>query len=365
MKTITVKISDQDVEVPCSFGKYDIVRVIGSGSFSTVALVTHRITNMQFACKICSRKLLTESNTFDRFEQEVRLMQSLHHPNIVSVIDVAYDQNLIYLIMEYCANGELFEYICNHGRLDSELCQRVFSKLVSALVYLHSRDIAHRDLKPENILLDETYDPKIADFGLCHVTTENQLLSTPCGSPYYAPPEIIANEEYDGKAGDVWSLGVVLYTMATGGLPWQDTNQMRLFEKIKQAEFIIPGYVQPQVSGLLQQMMNPVPSYRPTMLMLQRDPWVDEACDARAFLDLPLKQQRSAPWISMSGTTSFALKSGVVSSSLDHSRIHRKQIIVRPVSSANLKTRPTVQPIETLIRRVPTSGKRRMSNALP
>ena len=364
MKSITVQISGQDVEVPCSFGKYDLIRVIGSGSFSTVALVVHRVTNLQFACKICSRQLLIESNTFDRFEQEVRLMQALHHPNIVSVVDVAYDERLIYLIMEYCSNGELFDYICNHGRLDPSLCQRVFSKLVSALVYLHSRDIAHRDLKPENILLDENFDPKIADFGLCHVTVEHQLLSTPCGSPFYAPPEIVSNQEYDGKAGDVWSLGVVLYTMATGGLPWQDTNQVRLFEKIKRAEYVVPMFVVPQVATLLQQMLNPVPSERPTMQMLQREPWVDEACDAGAFLDMPLRQQRSVPGFVLADT-SLAFKTGPMASTAEHGRVHSRKLIVRPVSSANLKTRASAQPLETLIRRVPRSGKRRMSNALP
>ena len=361
MKSFVVNIGGTDIEVPISFGKYEIVKLIGYGSFSVVALVSQKGGKDQYACKICSRRQLIESNTFERFEQEVRLLQSLHHPNIVAVVDVCYDENLIYLLLEYCSNGELFQYIVEHGRLNGPLCQKVFANLVSALVYLHSRDIAHRDLKPENILLTSNNDPKIADFGLCHISSINHLLSTPCGSPFYAPPEIISNEEYDGKAGDVWSLGVVLYMMATGFLPWRDENQAHLFEAIKTADFEVPPFVPAKIADLIRAMMNPVPADRPTMAMILNDPWVREYLDSDSTLivaDFPLRIQQSSPGFAMTAPLNRAPPS------FEHARPQRRRLIVRPtVASANWHSKiGNVQAIESLIRRVPGSGKHRLSN---
>lgn len=354
MKAFPVRIGDRlEMEVPAVFGKYEIIRMIGSGSFSVVALVVHKPTNNQFACKICSRKLLMESHTFDRFEQEVRLLQVMRHPNLVSLFEVVFDENLIYVVMEYCSNGELFQYIVDNRKLPTDLVHRIFKQLVSAMVYIHSKDIAHRDLKPENILLDENLNPKIADFGLCHVATANQLLKTPCGSPFYAPPEIILNEEYDGKAGDVWSLGVVLYTMATGTVPWrQNANQMSLFEDIKTANFHIPAYLDDKLKDLITIMMNPAPKERPTMEQVLKAPWVVE--DPDCFLE--------GCGISVFGNRSAAMFMSKTPAPSNQT-IQRRQVIVRPTvaSAQSLKTyaQNAGHPIASLIRRVPNSGKHR------
>ena len=361
MRHFHVRIGDEyDVDVPSTIGRhYEIIKMIGSGSFSVVALVVHRPTNTQLACKICSRELLIKYNTFDRFEQEVRLLEVMRHPNLVRLVDIIFDDQLIYVVMEYCSNGELFQYICDHKRLEASLCHRIFKQLVSAMIYIHSKDIAHRDLKPENILLDADLNPKIADFGLCHVATEKQLLTTPCGSPFYAPPEIISNEAYDGKKGDVWSLGVVLFTMATGSLPWRDTNQMFLFQEIKNADYRIPNFVDPKLSDLIQQMMNPKPEERPSMEQLMEHPWVaEEFDDFVQDLEFAARQARSQATFNQ---RSMVMTPGG-SAGETPTRIQRRQLIVRPnVVSAqtNVKSKIVQNPLQNLIRRVPTSGKHR------
>ena len=262
------------IRVPKVFGKYEYIKTIGSGSFSVVVLCRHTYTRKFFACKVVSRALLVEQQIFDRFEQECRILQSLHHPNIVHVEALVFSEEYIYMIMEYCANGELFQRIVQTGGLDEAETHRIFKQVCEALQFVHSRNIAHRDLKPENILLDKDMNAKLADFGLCHTTCPQSLLLTPCGSPFYAPPEIINNTKYDGKKADIWSLGVVLYTMVTGSLPWTETNQTQLFIQIKEADIVIPPHVTPPVQQLLMMMLSRNPAVRPTCSDILSMPWV-------------------------------------------------------------------------------------------
>jgi serine/threonine protein kinase len=266
--------NEYPIEIPLQFGRYEYIRTIGAGSFSVVILVGLRGTNHEFACKICSRELLNAAGIFDRFEREVRILQTFSHPALIRLLDIVYEPLLIYLIMEYCSNGELFDAVVTNRRLDESACRAVFAQLVDGLVYMHSHSMAHRDLKPENVLLDEAMKPKIADFGLAHPTNKNALLKTPCGSIYYAPPEILTGREYDGQKADVWSLGVVLYVMITGGFPWTTFNQGALINEITSGNFTLDIPCAPVLASLIGSMLASDPAARPTMAEIARHPWV-------------------------------------------------------------------------------------------
>lgn len=356
MSSVRATIGDTfEIEIPRFFGKYELVNLIGSGSFSVVALIIHKPTNTQLACKICSRQLLIENKLFERFEQEVRIMQVLKHQNLISLLDIIFDDKLIYLMMEYCPNGELFQYIVDHGRFEESAANVMFRQIISALVYLHSKDIAHRDLKPENILLDANFSPKIADFGLCHVATAKMLLSTPCGSPFYAPPEVISNEEYDGKAGDVWSIGVVLFTMVTGSLPWRDTNHAMLFNQIRNADFEIPYFLSTPLKELLQAMMNPRAQERPSMEEILNHPWVNPPEEEDPLAEILGRERPQAKTIVVDTEEHPNLNA--------RQSLSRKPLIIRPAvmpnsaQSMNTKTQ-LLKPMNKLIRVVPpNSGK--------
>lgn len=351
METIVAMTSDQfRIDIPVKFGKYDYVRTLGSGSFSVVALVVDRTTNAQYACKICSRQLLIERNIFDRFEREVRTMQSLRHPSLVGLEDVVFDSQLIYLVMEYCFNGELFQVIADQGRFEESVARRIFTQIVSGMIYIHSHDIAHRDLKPENILLDADMNAKITDFGLCHPVDTNTLLTTPCGSPFYAPPEIISNQPYDGKKSDVWSLGVVLYTIVTGALPWQESNQVQLFRQILDADYRIPRYLSPGLRDLISRLIRADPNDRPTMEEIAAHPWVADGMDE--FGATGLGAARGAY-----GNGDAAARKAVSSM--------RRPLIVRPnIPNAIINTSSFGgSKVQSLIRRVPSSNSRRRSYA--
>ena len=261
--------------VPAKFGNYIRLHKIGEGLSSVVVLCRNTKTNELCACKCVSRKLLVESGLFLRFEQEVRILQSIHHPYILEVKDLVFDEEFIYMIIEYCPNGELFNFIVRKGRLLEDEARRLFSQLVSAVDYIHSKGISHRDLKPENILIDKNYNIKLTDFGLCHKQNPSQqLLKTQCGSPYYAPPEIVLGEKYDGFKGDIWSLGVVLFAMVTGSLPWSDLTIPALYKQIVSGIFSVPPQLSNYLRLLITSMMNVDPQQRITIEQIKRHPWM-------------------------------------------------------------------------------------------
>jgi serine/threonine protein kinase len=169
----------------------------------------------------------------------------------------------------------MFDLVGEHGKLGEAVACRLFSHLVAGMEYLHANNFAHRDLKPENCLLTHDLRLKIADFGLCHSVTTEALLSTQCGSIYYAAPEVIRGEDYDGKAADVWSMGVILYSMLCGTLTWTSTNRTVVIEPIISAQFSIPGFLPRPRRELLARMLDRDPQARHTVAEIARDPWIE------------------------------------------------------------------------------------------
>lgn len=256
--------ADRILHIPTHFHDYRYIRTIGTGTSSVVVLVTNEINNKLYACKVVSRKELEISGNLKRFEQETRVHSFLQHPNILEIIEIIYEKDLIFIITEYCQCGELFLYIITHPDISEETTQKFFVQILRAVVFLHERLISHRDLKPENILLDSNMNIKLADFGFCMQTkSHNMLLSTPCGSPFYAAPEIVAGQMYDGKKADVWSLGVVLYTMATASLPWTSTVEEELYHQISHGIFQIPSCVSKECREVILACMQVDPNKRP------------------------------------------------------------------------------------------------------
>lgn len=175
--------------------------------------------------------------------------------------------------MEYVSGGELSDYIIAKKRIREDEACRLFQQIICAIEYLHENGIAHRDLKPENILLDYNRNIKLIDFGLSNTYRPGEMLKTACGSPCYASPEMIAGKLYHGLASDVWSCGIILYTMLCGALPFEDKNAPSLYKKILEEDFFLPSYLSLAVQNLLKQVLEKNPAIRYRISDIKQDPW--------------------------------------------------------------------------------------------
>ena len=245
-----------------SLTEYELKRILGRGTFSKVKLCLNRITKEKFAIKIIDKQFILNKNNYDRIKREIYIMKKTNHPNIIKVHDIKEDSKNYYIVMEYCKYGELFQQIINNKHFDSNIASFYFFQLINGLHYLHSNKIIHRDLKPENLLIAENNILKIIDFGLSNFCNQNEYLNTPCGSPSYAPPEMIEGNKYDGMFGDIWSCGVILYVMLCGYLPFDGKNNNDLFNKILKCKVNYPKNMDNTAVDLLKNILVANPQKR-------------------------------------------------------------------------------------------------------
>jgi serine/threonine protein kinase len=220
---------------------------LGQGAFSVVRLATNRETGKQFAVKIIKKDGLPHEDEV-ALHEEVNILKSLNHENIIRLYDFFDEAKFYYLVTELMDGGELFDRIVKKTYYNEKEARDLIRILLFAIKHLHDQDIVHRDLKPENLLLasqKDDADIKLADFGFAARVEGYNSLKTQCGTPGYVAPEILKNETY-GKAVDMWSIGVITYILLGGYPPFHDENQAMLFRKIKNAQYQFhPDYWDP------------------------------------------------------------------------------------------------------------------------
>ena len=248
-------------EKPVILNDYTFIKDIGEGNFGKVKLSTLDSTKEKFAIKILDKEKL-KSQTKSTLYNEIEIISILKHPNIIYVDKILEDEKNYYIIMEFCEKGELFDYIVEKERLCPEEASTFFYQIINGVEYIHKQGFVHRDLKPENLLLTKEKILKIIDFGLCHNFNGTKFLTTKCGSPSYAAPEILKGFPYDGFKTDIWCCGIILYAMLCGYLPFDGDDNQEIFQSIVDGELEFPNFLEDDSIDLLLRLLNPEPKER-------------------------------------------------------------------------------------------------------
>ena len=259
-------------------GNYTVEKTLGKGSFAEVKLGRHPKTGEKVALKLIDKSSISKGRRKIHLQREIRFLKLLNHPNIGMLYEVIETDASIVLIMEHASGGELLNYIrrSEMHRLKEKEARRLFRQIVSAVDYCHQNSLIHRDIKPENILLDKDMNVKIIDFGFSNTFQDGMLLDSFIGSPHYAAPELLQGIKYTGPEVDMWSLGVLLYVMICGRLPFKDPDMRVLYDKVKSGRIEYPLFISPESKELISLLLVVDPTKRATMETVKKHPWVME-----------------------------------------------------------------------------------------
>ncbi|KAM5235497.1 testis-specific serine/threonine-protein kinase 4 [Ctenodactylus gundi] len=268
---------------------YEVGKVIGNGSYGTVYEAYYTKQKVMVAVKIISKKKASDDYLNKFLPREIQVMKVLRHKYLINFYQAIETTSRVYIILELAQGGDVLEWIQRFGACSEPLAGKWFSQVTLGIAYLHSKGIVHRDLKLENLLLDKRENVKISDFGFAKMVPSNQpvhssssykmncfshLCQTYCGSFAYACPEILLGLPYNPFLSDIWSMGVILYTLTVARLPFDDTNLKKLLRETQKDLTFPPNHnISPECKNLILQMLCPV-AKRATILDILKDPWV-------------------------------------------------------------------------------------------
>ncbi|XP_074598786.1 nuak family kinase 1 isoform X2 [Brevipalpus obovatus] len=255
--------------------RFEVKKKLGQGTYGKVQLAINKETGQEVAIKTIKKSKIESEQDLVRIRREIQIMSSIQHPHIIHIYEVFENKQKIVLVMQYASGGELYEYVSERKLLNDNDARRLFRQIATAVYYCHKNKVCHRDLKLENILLDEKGNAKIGDFGLSNVFDEKHFLHTFCGSPLYASPEIVQGIPYYGAEVDCWSLGVLLYTLVYGAMPFDGSNFKRLVKQISEASYYEPKQ-KSEASNLIRHLLSVDPTKRATIIDICNDCWVNK-----------------------------------------------------------------------------------------
>ncbi|XP_005112699.1 serine/threonine-protein kinase NIM1 [Aplysia californica] len=253
---------------------YRVRGEIGTGNFSQVKLGIHALTKEKVAIKILDKTKL-DQKTQRLLSREITSMERLHHPNIIRLYEVVETLAKLHIVMEYAGGGELFNKISSEGRLPEPDAKCVFAQLVAAIEHMHDNNIIHRDLKAENVFYASANRVMIGDFGFSTIARSHETLNTFCGSPPYAAPELFKDEHYYGVFVDIWALGILLYFIVTGLMPFRAETVAKLKKCILDGSYTVPSYVSDSCVFLIRSILKHIPQDRFTLAEIKRSEWLE------------------------------------------------------------------------------------------
>lgn len=280
-----IKVLAEDNSMDRDIGdeyEIDMKKVLGTGGFATVVTGTNKYTGDVRAIKCVSRSKVKNEEKLDK---EIRTMLSLDHPNIIKLFQTYRDSKQIYLVMELCLGGELFDRIVEQDLCESDAAI-VMQQILRAVFYMHSAGICHRDLKPENFLFLKKAPIKgnilkVIDFGVAeHFSRGSAKFSSKLGTPFYVAPEILNRWEPYTEQSDLWSCGVILYVLLSGILPFKGKTDAETLQKVALGKFSFPSQIFDSVSAgakdMVRKLLEKKPSARYTAKQALHDPWLNK-----------------------------------------------------------------------------------------
>jgi serine/threonine protein kinase len=259
---------------------FDIGKPLGRGKFGCVYLAREKNTHYLCALKVLFKSQLSKAGVEHQLRREIEIQSHLRHPNILRLYGYFYDENRVYLILEYAGKGELYKALQKEGKFSEEKTSRYVAMLADALHYCHQKHVIHRDIKPENLLLGVKGDLKIADFGWS-VHAPNNRRQTLCGTLDYLPPEMIEGKDHDSNV-DVWSLGVLMYEFLVGSPPFEAPGHTETYNRISTVDLKFPPYISEDAKDLMNRLLVKNPKDRMPLEQCLAHPFITKYASSRA-----------------------------------------------------------------------------------
>lgn len=317
---------DTQITDPAQATTYTLRKLIGRGAYAQCFLATIE-TGENFAMKIIKLADLKSEKVLQKLQSEISIHSSLDHPNIVKMYTSFRNSEYVFMILELCERGALDELLKRNGKLKEKYVSKFISQLVKGLMYLHQqRSVVHRDLKLGNLFLDNNLNLKIGDFGLSAVIRDGEKRKTVCGTPNYIAPEVLF-----GKAGghsfeaDIWSLGVIIYTLLVGVPPFQQKNIEEIYRLIELNKYIFPedSALSSEAIDLITRILISNPQERPDLEQILHHKFLTQRenltyriyknlenrayllgvlCDEHVIFSMPINSFKGVGYVLKSGT---------------------------------------------------------------
>lgn len=285
---IADSIKKNSSEIATSLRYYKIIKLLGKGSFGKVYLASQVLTNRVVAIKCLEKKLVKYGDRKEKILQELLMFKTLTGgPSITKIYEVFENQKYYFFVMEYANGGDLLQKMKSEGKLDENEARDIFAQLVRGIYFIHSKKILHRDIKLDNILLtkkDNKLLAQICDFGVSRFLGPGEVINEQCGTPAYIAPEIIRKKGYKGYKADIWSLGVLLYAMVIGSMPFRAEEIEALHQKILNRDCEMKSNsASPQVLNLIEKMLCVDPENRFSIEEVAKHPWIKDHPEIQAI----------------------------------------------------------------------------------
>ncbi|CAG9322064.1 unnamed protein product [Blepharisma stoltei] len=274
IQTIFTNFRRKGLPPATSVDFYQLGIQIGKGAFGKVYSGIHKLTGLKVAIKIFDKSHIKDERIRRKVFQEVFVMKRVKHRNVIRLLEVFESKRHLMIVMEYSGGGDLLQFVKSKGRLTETEAKKIFSQVIDAVKACHQKNVIHRDVKLDNILLSADLTlAKLCDFGVSRIVKPSEKINEQCGTPAYLPPEIIADHEYEPFYVDLWSMGVLLYAMLCGTVPFKAKTMQDLHKLILRCKYTMPAHVSLEAQDLIAKMLNPIPHLRISLEEMKNHQW--------------------------------------------------------------------------------------------